>query len=329
MIFRTELQLSPSADQINYGDHIMTLGSCFAQHMQGRLQKYKFLCYPNPFGVIFNPNSIVKLIKYALGDHSFDEHELFYSHGMYVHSDFHSCMADADPQQVLCNIHSGLKTFKSQLARLDFLFITLGSTSGFKLKSNDQLVANCHKLPSNLFIPYEVDLKEAIEKFDGVLKELKSFNPDLKVVFTVSPVRHIRHGIIENARSKARLILLVESLIQKHNHLVYFPAFEWMIDDLRDYRFYEKDLIHPNEQAVDYIWNKFVHYFFSSETRALLQQVEHIIKACEHRPFNPSTFEHRQFCLQTLDTIKSLSEKQPNISFLEEVERLTQTIQSS
>lgn len=232
-----------------------------------------------------------------------------HSQGIWVHPDFHSSLGHTDATQAHTQINQTLERVHDLLKSADFLFITLGTMIGYQMIDTNEIVANCHKLPASQFTKTESTLEECFSILDPLFVQLWDNNPDLNIVLTVSPVRHIKDGIIKNSRSKAKLIMLCDQLVNSHPKVSYFPAYEWMVDDLRDYRFYEKDLIHPNEQAIDYIWEKFGAVYFEPKTTDLLQKIEKINRAKQHKPFNPESIEHQMFISKLHEDINALESK--------------------
>ena len=272
------------------------------------MQNYKFNSICNPFGTVFHPISIAKLFQYALEKKLFVKESLQLSQGVFVHCDFHSNLGSVDIQKALDNINLAVAETHESLKKVNYLFITLGTSIGYSLKSTDAIVANCHKLPSEMFAKANSSIEMCENALANALSSLFAINNDVYVIMTVSPVRHTKDGIIENARSKAKLLAVVENLQMRFENVSYFPAYEWMMDDLRDYRFYEKDLIHPNEQAIDYIWEKFESHYFNEETHNLNKKIGKIIQQMNHRPFNVESTEYQDF-MNNLETQKSLLQR--------------------
>lgn len=318
MIFRTELSIPASQNLIDHTQSLLTIGSCFSQHIGHRLQKYKFKCISNPFGTVFNPISIAKLLHRAKEKKYATEDELMLSHGVWVHPDFHSSLCDSDKHHTLSNINNSIKTVHEVLLEIKFLFVTLGTSVGYRLLKNNAIVANCHKLPASDFEKINISVEEGYKALKDIMNQFYKINPELHIVLTISPVRHIKDGIIENSFNKGRLHAIVEKLLGDGGNISYFPAYEWLMDDLRDYRFYDEDLIHPNEVAIEYIWQKFGKHFFDYNTAELCKKVDHIIKASQHRPFNPLTEEHIKFKNNQLESIQLLTQEHPYLDFTEE-----------
>lgn len=295
MIFRTELQLPPSEFKIQYDQQILLLGSCFSQNIGERLQKYKFKSISNPFGTIFHPIAIAKLIDYIVQNCKIKDDELINSQSVFVHPNFHSNLGNIDRKEAAKQINHTILTTHQQMKDIKYIFITLGTSIGYRQKNTGHIVANCHKLPADMFQKEDTTIELCLKSLGHALEQILQLNNQVKIILTVSPVRHIKDGIIENSRSKAKLITVSETLETLYENVSYFPAYEWMMDDLRDYRFYEKDLIHPNEQAIDYIWEKFCFHYFDENTVNIIKKVEKINRAVSHRPFNPTSKEHIDF----------------------------------
>lgn len=295
MLFRTELHIPPSTFNIKHDQQIFLVGSCFSQNIGERLQNYKFKSISNPFGTIFHPLAIAKILDYTIHNNHIKISDLIFNQGIFVHTDFHSSMGDTDRNAALVKINDTIGNLHLLLKDVKYLFITLGTSIGYRLKSNESIVANCHKLPSDLFIKEDTELTVLAEKFGEALEKMIVINNEIKIILTVSPVRHIKDGIIENQRSKAKLLLLSEIMTNTYKNVHYFPAYEWMMDDLRDYRYYDKDLIHPSEQAIDFIWEKFSNHFFDENTNNIINKIDKIKNALNHRPFNPNSNEHQLF----------------------------------
>ncbi len=322
MHFRTELNIPPAKQKIDHNDTVLLIGSCFSQNISERLQKYKFKCISNPFGTVFNPVSISKLIQYTCESMVFGTESLQNSQGVWVHPDFHSVLSDVDKDIALDKINRTIKDVHDLLSDVKYIFITLGTMTAYRLQSDGSIVANCHKIHPTAFTKETIQPEEGYDKLATALNNLKKMFPQINIVTTVSPVRHIKDGIIENARSKASLLRIVSMLEGKETGITYFPAYEWVMDDLRDYRFYEADLIHPNDQAIAYIWEKFVTHYFSSETVHLIEKIDRIIRSCSHRPFNVHTDQHQQFILEVKTQIQQLQLSFPKLNFDREIETL-------
>lgn len=322
MHFRTELNIPPAKQKIDHNETVLLIGSCFSQNISERLQKYKFKCISNPFGTVFNPVSISKLIQYTCDRKVFSNESLQNSQGVWVHPDFHSVLSDVDKDTALDKINRTIENIHVLLSEVKYIFITLGTVTAYRQKSDESIVANCHKINPAAFTKETIQPEDGYIKLATALNLLKKMHPQINIVTTVSPVRHIKDGIIENARSKASLLRIVEMLEGNDTGITYFPSYEWVMDDLRDYRFYEADLIHPNDQAIDYIWEKFVTHYFTPETVHLMEKIDRITQSCSHRPFNAHSDQHQRFILEVKSQIRQLQISFPELNFDREMAAL-------
>lgn len=325
MDFRTALQFAPTSIQISHQDSILLLGSCFSQNIGERLQKYKFNCISNPFGTIFNPISISKLVGYACKNQPVTEDELKFSQGVYVHPDFHSILSDVNANLALAKINHAIESTHHYIKNCPHLFITLGTAIAYKMNTTGQIVANCHKLSASSFQKVDLSINDGQEALEKMITQTREINPNVHIVFTVSPVRHIKDGIIENTKSKARLLCMIDEINRHDEGVSYFPAYDIMMDDLRDYRFYEVDMIHPNAIAIDYIWEKFSGHYFANETISLNKQIHKIQLASHHRPFNPQSEQHQSFIRQTLSEINAIKDRYEWLDFDLEMKMLNRS----
>ena len=325
MEWRTELHILPSTQKLNHSHTTMLMGSCFSQTIGETLCKYKFHALSNPFGTVFNPVSISRLLTYTCNPATFDAEPLLLAHGLFVHPDFYRTLGHENRDIAAARMSQTVQKAHQFLKHADFLFITLGTSTGFKLLSTGLLVSNCHKLPGSFFEKATISPQEGCEALSHSIKQLYVLNPGLNLIFTISPVRHTREGLIENSLSKARLRVMMELLQQRFPQIQYFPAYEWMTDDLRDYRFYQEDLIHPNDMAIQYIWEKFASHFFEKGTVEINHQVEKILKAVSHKPSFPDHPSYLSLVSQTNIAIQGLEEKFPNMDFSKEKKILFKT----
>ena len=288
--FRTEFHPKPSSFQIGFGNQLLTVGSCFSENIGQRLQQNKFGVLANPFGTIYNPVSIFKLLDVNAPDTS----KFVEVGGQWYHLDFHSQFTGRDQKTLETVLELKLKEVSEYLTQVQTVFITLGTAYVYEWLESGEVVANCHKIPQKQFRKRMLSIEEMKESFEKLKMNLTKVKPGLQFVFTVSPVRHIKDGIAENQLSKSLLRTLCHELSQ-HNQVSYFPAYEIMMDDLRDYRFYKSDMIHPSEMAEDYIWNKFQITYMSDQTRKVLNEWGKIQAALSHRSFNPESANHQKF----------------------------------
>jgi hypothetical protein len=319
MLFRTELHIPSSEVKIKYDEELFLIGSCFSLNVGKRLQKYKFKCISNPFGTIFNPISIAKLLSIAVRNEEKDTSELRLSQDLYNHMDFHSSFSNEDPNKTIETINASISLAHHRLKKAKHIIITLGTSIGYKKITTNEIVANCHKIPSSEFSKIDISVNQGKEALEDAISQIRTINPSVHIHFTVSPVRHIKEGIIENSRSKARLIQMIEILQSNLEFVSYFPAYEFMMDDLRDYRFYESDLIHPNEMAIDYIWNKFNEHYFTEETKSIIKKLDKIISAMEHKAFNKASDAHKKFLKSMFEDVKNLKVAYPTLNLENEL----------
>lgn len=306
MHFHTELSPEKLPVLIGLNDRIVTVGSCFAEVMGSQLLDHKLAVTNNPFGTIFNPVSISKLLTMALRDQMPDEHLYVERDGVWFHHDFHSSHWAHTREGLKNRLMVVLAETGDALRQADWLVLTLGSAVVYRHIETGQVVANCHKVPAHQFEKYLYQIDHLRAEFNSLLRTLRRANPKLNILLTVSPVRHTRDTLPLNSVSKATLRLLAHELTVWNESVLYFPAFEIMQDDLRDYRFYEADLVHPNKQAEEYIFEKFVQCAFDSELRGFVGEWAGIRKALAHRPLYGQTDVHRRFLTQTLARLESL-----------------------
>jgi len=317
--FRTPLSPIESEISIDHQTKILSIGSCFAARIGERLAQKKFNTLLNPFGILYNPVSICKALN-RLDKKVLSQPVDLFEHLEQWHSfDHHSDFSALEQKASLDHINEAITEGHSFLKKTSVLIITLGTANVFWHKKNEQVVANCHKLPNTDFERKSLTVEAIVNDFEKLFQQLLQQQTELKIILTVSPVRHIRDGLIENQRSKAKLLLATEALCQKFESVIYFPAYELLLDDLRDYRFYDNDMIHPNETAVDYIWDFFQDTFFSENTKALNQKIDQVVSASLHRPFNPSSLQHQAFVNNQLEKIRVLEEEFSFLSFEKEI----------
>ncbi len=320
MRFRTEVDPVPLKNRLEHHQGIITLGSCFADTISAYLERYRFKVAANPFGVLFNPVSILRSMKLAAERRQFTGDDLVEHQGEW-HSFFHhSDFSSHDPGVVIRRINSGLEEVNRFLKRADLAIITFGSSYTYRLRSTGETVSNCHRIPASEFLRHRLssgEIEDSLHELIGLLTSLKS---DIRFIFTVSPVRHWKDGAVENQLSKSLLITALHRVLESHDNAGYFPSYELMMDDLRDYRFYAADLLHPNKIASDYIWEKFSGSCFSNTCLKAVADMERLAAAMEHRPRNEKSPEHRRFLNENLEYVAELSKKYTYIDFTRERE---------
>jgi GSCFA family len=317
MDFHLEFSPKPFDVKINHQHNLLLIGSCFTEQIGTKLANHKFSVLDNPNGILFNPVSITRSISSYIDNKQYREAELFYQNECWNSWEHHSRFSKPTVEACLAGINESQSIAHSFLKKADWLLITLGSAFVYELE-NKNVVANCHKVPTDKFVKR---LLPAAEVFDDVQKTIEktvAFNPGLKIIFTISPVRHLRDGFIENSRSKAILIQAVHQLVETNSHCFYFPAYELVIDDLRDYRFFAEDMVHPNYAATNYVWEKFIATCIDEPSQQLMKEIAVIVAAKNHKPFNPTSEQHKKFMQTNLEKVKKLQQQFPYIDLEEE-----------
>lgn len=323
MNFYTAISFSKPAFQFSYSDAIMLLGSCFVENMGSRMERYKFKMDVNPFGTLYNPLSIASSLDRLLDPKEYGVEDLFMIDGVYHSFDHHSRFSATTSEETLNLINQRLQKSAHFLAQCNRLIVTFGTAWVYRLRETGEVVANCHKRPEREFSRERLNSDQIIAIWTSLIEKLVKKNPDIRLLFTVSPIRHWKDGAHGNQLSKATLLLAIDELCRLFpKHCDYFLAYELLLDELRDYRFYADDMIHPSELAINYIWNQFVEHRITQQSREVMKICEEIQKAVEHRPFNPNSEAYQQFIFQTLLKMNRLSDKFPYFDFSKEKEYL-------
>ena len=325
---------------INYQDKILLTGSCFTEHIGNTLEDLKFSVLQNPNGILFDPVSVCKSLISYIQNKQYTEADLFELNEVWHSWQHHSRFSNINKKEGLRKINESQQRAHDFLKETGWIIITLGSSFSYRLiKTADaskappsvppgrdgNAVANCHRAPAQWFNKHLLDIDEIIFLLDNCYHHLVEFNPKLNIIFTVSPVRHIRDGVIDNNRSKARLIEAVHHVVNKFDQLYYFPAYELVIDVLRDYRFYDIDMVHPNYMATEFVLEKFAETCIDDESQQLMQEIKKITIARKHRAFQPETKSHQQFLITHFEKTKTLQEKYPFLNLKEELIYFSQT----
>lgn len=314
MNFSTKIPISKYHNPIDYNAKIVLLGSCFAENMGQKFEYYKFQNNVNPFGIIFNPVSIKKLVERIVNHQEFSENDIFFYNESWHCYEVHSELSNSNKEDFLHDLNAILQSTKNEITNATHIFITYGTSWVYRLKSNNKIVANCHKVPQNQF-DKEILSTEIIEKsIQNTIQLIQLINQNCKFIFTISPVRHIKDGFVENQQSKAHLISAIHNSQFIIHHSNYFPSYEIMMDELRDYRYYTDDMLHPNSVAIDYIWERFSDNYISESAFSIMNEVENIQKSLTHRPFNQNTQAHKDFVLKLKNKIELLQKRYPNIN---------------
>ena len=319
--FFTPVDMPHSLPRLAQAQRLMALGSCFATEMGGRLAAAKFQCDVNPFGVLYNPLSIATALRQIADGQPYAADDLFFANGCWNSAMHHSSFSMPTVEETLKAINNRLQQAHAGWNRLDALLLTLGTAWVYCDRETDRVVGNCHKRPERYFRRTMLTVDEIVEALSDVLDSYWTATPSMQVLFTVSPIRHIRDGLHANQLSKATLLLAVEQLQQRYpDRVAYFPAYELLLDELRDYRFYATDMVHPSEMAVEVVWDRFVQACFTPEAMALNLEIQEIAKALQHKPFRPESEAYKHFLGQIVLKIDRLNEKYPYLDFQNERE---------
>ncbi len=295
MNFRTKVPPLSPPFFISHQDTIISLGSCFAQNIHDKLTYHRFDIISNPHGILFNPISIASAIEECIVNKEYDNNELGFHNELYYSFNHHSMFSGVEQSEVLSKINSRINLANAYFSKANILIVTIGTAWVYRLEKSNKVVANCHKTPITNFRKELLSVNEIVSALTQSLSKLQKFNPDIKIITTISPVRHWKDGVVENQQSKSTLHLALREIKQQMDNLVYFPSYEIMLDELRDYRFYADDMLHPSSQAIDYIWSKFSDSFFTDETRKINKRIFQIEKEKEHRLLHPKTQDSINF----------------------------------
>jgi hypothetical protein len=316
MQFRTPIPISESVFPIDYNSKMMSLGSCFAVNMAEKFEYFKFQNSCNPFGIIFNPVSIEKLIERAVNKVFFTEKDIFFHNNLWHCFEVHSELSNPDKEVFLSSLNQLIDATHQEITESTHFQITYGTAWVYRNIESKEIVANCHKVPQKQFTKEILSVEIIQKSIKNTVELIQSLNPNCKFIFTVSPVRHIKDGFVENTLSKAHLISAIHSTdssqLTTHN---YFPSYEIMMDDLRDYRFYAEDMLHPNQVAIDYIWQRFKETSISKTAFTVMDEVEGIRKGLSHRSFNPESEGHQKFVAKLQARITKLCSEYPFMKF--------------
>jgi len=306
MKLRTEIEIKTDFHKIDYKSKIMFLGSCFAESIGEKFIQSGFDIILNPFGVVYNPASIQENIKLLINEKYLTEDDLHFSNKLWYSYNHHGKFSNSDKYSCLKNINDSIKFSSDYIKNTDYIFFTFGTSWVYKLIDENKIVANCHKQPAKIFERYRLSINEIVELYTQLLKEISAVNKNVKFVFTVSPVRHWKDGANGNQLSKSILLLAIDEIINNIDNTFYFPSYEIVNDELRDYRFYADDMIHISNIAVDYIWNKFKESFFNKETQKLILQINKIYKVLEHKITDKQSIEYIKLIDKNISKIDNI-----------------------
>lgn len=325
MEFQLPISLGALPQPIRYGDKILLTGSCFTEHIGDALQDWKFNILQNPNGILFDVASVASSLLSYIQPRIYTVDDLIFLNELWQSWQHHSIFSGTDRDAVLASINASQQRAHAFLKEADWLIITLGSAFSYRLAEGGKAVANCHRAPGKTFVKHLLTIEEIQTALDGCLYQLRYFNPKLKILFTVSPVRHIRDGVVENNRSKARLLESVHHLVEKFDRLYYFPAYELVIDVLRDYRFYDIDMVHPNYPATQFVLEKFTEYGIEPAARPLMEELRKLVMARRHRPLHPATEAHARFRREQYEKAAGLARRFPFLDLSQELNYFSET----
>ena len=319
MNFQTSVELPAGMPSVSHADHILLMGSCFAENIGRQLMDAGFQLDLNPFGILYNPLSVSSALREIIRNKEFNKQDLFAYKDLWHSPMHHGSFSAFTPEETLNTINSRLHHAYKKQPELNWLMVTMGTAYVYKQKESGQVVANCHQLPESHFLRYRLSVEEIVEDYTALITEMSARNPELKWLFTVSPIRHIRDGMHAHQLSKSTLLLAIDRLMQRYPQVTcYFPSYEIVLDELRDYRFYADDMVHPSTLTVNYLWERFSETFFTPETQSLIKECETIRKAIAHKPFHPESEEHKRFLGQIVLKIERLNGKYPYLDFEKE-----------
>jgi hypothetical protein len=313
---QTHISLSKNIKNlIDYNSKVILLGSCFSDNIGKKLRYHKFQSVLNPFGILFHPKAIESVIKNAITKKEYTEEDVFFFNERWKSFTTHSKLSASSKEEALNQLNQGSALINTALKSSTHIIITLGTSWVYRFLASGKIVANCHKVPQHKFKKELLPITEINKSLSSIISLVRKVNPNINFIFTISPVRHLRDGFIENQQSKSHLISALHQIIKNQKNIFYFPSYEIMMDELRDYRFYKEDMIHPNQIAINYIWEKFYENWLSDEAIDLKKQVIKIQRGLEHKPFNTDSNEYREFLSSLQKKIKALKKKYSHITF--------------
>lgn len=317
--FRTEVKVDDYPFRLNYQTPVLFCGSCFAENVGGIMQSYKMPVLVNPNGVVYNLLSVAKVLRNALYNTEYLPANLTFRNGLWFSFDHYTRFSSEDKDECLRKINQAERNAHEFIKKADLIAVTFGTARVYRLLATGQVVANCHKIPAREFTHTLLSVDEIVAEWSALMDEFHSKIPRIRFLFSVSPIRHWKDGAVGNQLSKATLILAVHRLIELYPSMAYyFPGYEIMMDDLRDYRFYDEDMLHPSQLAVSYIWNKFSNALVDRQAMLIAEKVHKIQQALSHKPVNPKTDEFKRFIEKTISEMDSIQKQYPFIDFSEE-----------
>jgi hypothetical protein len=314
--FTTKITIPKSNALIDYNSKIISMGSCFAENMGEKLEYFKFQNTVNPFGIIFNPVSIEKLIQRCVVKKYFTEEDIFFHNDLWHCYEVHSELSNPNKEEFLNALNQLIDSTNIQIIESTHFIVTLGTSWVYRNIESNEIVANCHKVPQKQFTKEILSIETIEKSIQNTIALIQKVNPNCNFIFTVSPVRHIKDGFVENTLSKAYLISAIHKTINCQLSIVnYFPSYEIMMDELRDYRYYTEDMLHPTKVAIGFIWKRFKETSISETSYKIMDEVETIQKGLAHRPFNPDSESHQEFLKKLAKKKVDLNQRFPQVKF--------------
>ncbi|MGV6846538.1 MAG: GSCFA domain-containing protein [Lutibacter sp.] len=313
MKFRTNITLTPEKKQISYDSQVLFLGSCFSENIAHKMDYFKFPTLCNPFGILYNPVAINSIVSRIITLDYFSENDVFQFLEKWQSFEVHSTMSHPLKNALISNLNNQLNHTHHFIKKSSHLFITLGTSWVYRHINTNKIVGNCHKIPQREFNKELLNISAITDSLQNLIQSVKSINKSIQIIFTVSPIRHLKDGFTENTLSKSHLITAIHQLTNQKS-IFYFPSYEILLDDLRDYRFYAKDLVHPNDLAIEYIWEQFKNVWLTTSSFNIMKKVDSVQKAIAHKPFNPKSKKHQLF-LDELAIKKQVLKEKYQIQF--------------
>ncbi|UJH92297.1 GSCFA domain-containing protein [Antarcticibacterium sp. 1MA-6-2] len=315
MQFRTTFSIPPQEPKIDHYSEVFLLGSCFVENIGEKLDYYKLPNLRNPFGILYHPAALENFIDKAVKNLGYSAEDVIQHNERWHSFEAHSIMSNIDREELVKNLNINLTFTREYLEKASHVILTLGTSIGYILQETGYYVANCHKFPQHRFHKNMMEIADIIVCLQNIISALQSINPGIAIIFTISPVRHIKDGVVQNQVSKSRLIEAVSKIVEKFAEVSYFPAYEIVMDELRDYRFYSEDMLHPNSTAIEYIWQKFTETWMSKESIPVLKEIGSIQRGLNHRSFNSESEAHQKFLVGLQASIEKLRNKFPHLNF--------------
>jgi len=320
MNLRTIIDPVPYSDRISYLNKVMLVGSCFASEVGAMFEAGKMNVMINPFGVLYNPVSVANELEIIIDRRKFTDDDLHFFNNRYLSFYHDTGFSSKSPEGIIKKINDTTAKANLFLKYADFLFVTFGTARVFRLSSDKRIVANCHKIPPSEFERELLSIEHIVDVWSDLIERIKKINPSLRIYFTVSPVRHWKDGAHGNQVSKSVLLLAIDNLVKSNRSLKYFPSYELLLDDLRDYRFYKDDLLHPSRKAIEYIWEFLTKSFFDPNTRSIYREVAKVVAASHHKLMGEIDSDHREFAGIMIEKINDLKSRYPFLDLTDEIE---------